>query len=79
MQVDDSHIRKLFGGVKDDFKTQSQKISNLADTVQGMDSAMDEMKYKVKSVGSNFEDLKKKVAEVSKKGDAGNAKFVGLQ
>ena len=27
--VDDTHMRSLFGGIKDDFKNQSTKISNL--------------------------------------------------
>ena len=36
------------------------------------------MKYKVKNTASGFEDLKKKVAEVAKKGDQGKEKYEGL-
>ena len=32
-KVDDSKIMTLFGGVKDDFKTQSTKIGNVQDQV----------------------------------------------
>ena len=39
---------------------------------------MDEMKYKVKTCATGFEELKKKIAEVSKKGDEGKQKYEGL-
>ena len=78
-KVDDSKVMTLFGGVKDDFKTQSTKISNVQEQVQAVDSAVDEMKYKVKSTVSAFDDLKKKVAEATKRSDHDSQKIKGLE
>ena len=39
---------------------------------------MDEVKHKVKTCASGFEELKKKIAEVNKKEDLGKQKYEGL-
>ena len=39
---------------------------------------MDEVKHKVKTCASGFEELKKKISEVSKKGDDGKKNYQGL-
>ena len=77
-KVDDSQVRQLFGGVKDDFNNQSQKINNIQNQVQAVDSAMDEFKYKMKTIQESFDKLSKKVTDVAKKGDLGKQKYEGL-